>query len=100
MCNRNCIFYLHFPSILGVIVLTNIANRFRVHQIEGPEQFVMSYGGLRGAVAFALVELIDARIVPMKGMFVTATISMVYWTVFLQVRAVERQTSKLTNFIN
>ena len=44
----------------------------------------MSYGGLRGAVAFALVLLIDERVVPQKNMFVTTTIAVIYFTVFLQ----------------
>ena len=45
----------------------------------------MMYGGLRGAVAFALVLLIDDKLVPHTHMFVTTTIAMVYWTVFVQV---------------
>ena len=45
----------------------------------------MMYGGLRGAVAFALVLLIDVNVVPHAHMFVTTTIAVVYWTVFVQV---------------
>lgn len=48
------------------------------------DQFVMSYGGLRGAVAFALVLLVDERIVKQKDMYVTTTIAVIYFTVFLQ----------------
>lgn len=44
----------------------------------------MSYGGLRGAVAFALVLLINEDLVPQKNMFVTTTIAVIYFTVFLQ----------------
>ena len=44
----------------------------------------MSYGGLRGAVAFALVLLIDPKKVKHQPLFVTATISVVYFTVFFQ----------------
>jgi len=44
----------------------------------------MMYGGLRGAVAFALVLLIDPDVVPHAHMFVTTTIAVVYWTVFVQ----------------
>lgn len=43
----------------GVIILTALANRFRIHKLSNVDQFVMSYGGLRGAVAFALVLLIN-----------------------------------------
>ncbi|CAG0879666.1 unnamed protein product [Cyprideis torosa] len=69
---------------IGVLVLTGIANRFRLHRLAPVEQFVMSYGGLRGAVAFALVLLIDEKVVPEKEMFVTTTIAVVYFTVFVQ----------------
>lgn len=46
----------------------------------------MSYGGLRGAVAFALVLLIDPKHVSLQPMFVTTTIAVIYFTVFIQVR--------------
>lgn len=54
-----------------MIILTAIANRFRLHKLDKVEKFVMAYGGLRGAVAFALVLLIDEKVVPLKKMFVT-----------------------------
>ncbi|XP_012229515.1 sodium/hydrogen exchanger 3 isoform X2 [Linepithema humile] len=70
--------------VVGVIVLTALANQFRLHKLDKVEKFVMSYGGLRGAVAFALVLLIDPRYVPLKPMFVTTTIAVIYFTVFIQ----------------
>jgi sodium/hydrogen exchanger-like protein 3 len=69
----------------GVILLTAIANRFRLHKLNKVEKFVMSYGGLRGAVAFALVLLIDKERVKLQPMFVSTTISVIYFTVFFQV---------------
>merc|ERR1719288_138777 len=69
---------------LGVLILIGLANRYRLHKLGAVDQFVMMYGGLRGAVAFALVLLIDAHVVPHAHMFVTTTIAMVYWTVFVQ----------------
>ena len=39
--------------------MAEFANRFRLHKLDRVDEFVMSYGGLRGAVAFALVLLID-----------------------------------------
>jgi len=69
---------------IGVIILSGIANRYRLHKLGAVDQFVMMYGGLRGAVAFALVLLIDPQVVPHARMFVTTTIAMVYWTVFVQ----------------
>lgn len=44
----------------------------------------MSYGGLRGAVAFALVLLIDPKVVELQPMFMTTTIAVIYFTVFFQ----------------
>jgi len=68
----------------GVILLSALANRFRLHKLSRVDQFVMSYGGLRGAVAFALVLLVDENVVKQKNMFVTTTIAVIYFTVFLQ----------------
>ncbi|XP_060818789.1 sodium/hydrogen exchanger 3 isoform X1 [Bombus pascuorum] len=70
--------------IVGVILLTALANQFRLHKLNKVEKFVMSYGGLRGAVAFALVLLIDPLHVSLQPMFVTTTIAVIYFTVFIQ----------------
>ncbi|XP_016970778.1 sodium/hydrogen exchanger 3 isoform X17 [Drosophila rhopaloa] len=70
--------------VIGVIWLSALANRFRLHKLSRVDQFVMSYGGLRGAVAFALVLLVDENVVKQKNMFVTTTIAVIYFTVFLQ----------------
>ncbi|KAG5875324.1 hypothetical protein JTB14_003329 [Gonioctena quinquepunctata] len=78
------IMFCSFYRVVGVIIFTAIANRFRLHQLDTVEKFVMSYGGLRGAVAFALVLLIDPKIVKLQPMFMTTTIAVVYFTVFFQ----------------
>ncbi|XP_026481196.1 sodium/hydrogen exchanger 3-like isoform X2 [Ctenocephalides felis] len=78
------VFFCSFFRICGVVILTALANRFRLHKLNRVEKFVMSYGGLRGAVAFALVLLIDPRHVKLQPMFVTTTIAVIYFTVFLQ----------------
>ena len=49
------------------------------------EQFIMAYGGLRGAVGFSLVMMIDKTSVPSAGIFVTTTLAVVISTVFIQV---------------
>lgn len=70
--------------IIGVLILSAMANRFRIHKLSKVDQFVMSYGGLRGAVAFALVLLVSTDHIPLQPMFVTTTIAVIYFTVFLQ----------------
>ncbi|XP_031768623.1 sodium/hydrogen exchanger 3 isoform X4 [Galleria mellonella] len=70
--------------IIGVYIFSAVANKFRLHKLNRVEKFVMSYGGLRGAVAFALVLLIDPEVVKLQPMFVTTTIAVIYFTVFIQ----------------
>ena len=48
--------------VIGVLILTALANRYRLHKLSRVDQFVMMYGGLRGAVAFALVLLVDKKV--------------------------------------
>ena len=71
--------------VIGVLLLSAIANMYRINKLSWTEQLIMMYGGLRGGVAFALVLLIDEAFAPHAKMFVTTTLAMVYWTVFFQV---------------
>lgn len=56
----NFCFVVPYPffKISGVIVLTWIINRFRTVKLGRVDQFVMAYGGLRGAIAMSLALLI------------------------------------------
>ena len=65
--------------------LAFLTNRRRVIRLTGIDQFIMSYGGLRGGIAFCLSLLIDENVVQEKNMFVTTTIIVVFFTVFIQV---------------
>ena len=58
---RNLCIISHF-IFTGVLIFSFIANRHRLHKLKMVDQFVMMYGGLRGAVAFALVLLIDKKV--------------------------------------
>ena len=64
---------------------TWVLNRFRLVPLDKIDQVVMSYGGLRGAVAFALVVLLDGEQVKAKDYFVATTIVVVFFTVMFQV---------------
>ena len=63
------------------------------------EQFITAYGGLRGAVGFSLVEMIDSSIVPPKQMFVTTTLAVVMFTVFFQVRNIFGTKELITQYL-
>uniref|UniRef100_A0A8C7BT90 Sodium/hydrogen exchanger n=1 Tax=Neovison vison TaxID=452646 RepID=A0A8C7BT90_NEOVI len=69
---------------LGVVLQTWVLNRYRMVQLEIIDQVVMSYGGLRGAVAFALVVLLDEKKVKERDLFVSTTIIVVFFTVIFQ----------------
>ncbi|XP_075242866.1 sodium/hydrogen exchanger 3-like isoform X2 [Convolutriloba macropyga] len=70
----------------GVYLLTAIANKFRVEKLNKSQQFIMAYGGIRGGVAFCLAVLLDADHFgeEVKGVFVSTTILVVFFTVFIQ----------------
>nr|XP_046260168.1 sodium/hydrogen exchanger 2 [Scatophagus argus] len=68
---------------LGVLVLTQIINPFRTIPFNMKDQFGLAYGGLRGAISFALVFTLPENI-GRKQLFVTATIAIILFTVFIQ----------------
>ncbi|XP_061735278.1 sodium/hydrogen exchanger 2 [Nerophis ophidion] len=68
---------------LGVLVLTQIINPFRTIPFNLKDQFGLAYGGLRGAISFALAFTLPDNI-GRKQLFVTATIVIIIFTVFLQ----------------
>ncbi|XP_040526736.1 sodium/hydrogen exchanger 2 [Gallus gallus] len=67
---------------LGVLVLTFFVNRFHVNTVTSKDQFIIAYGGLRGAICFSLVFLLpDFR---RKKLFIAATTVVILFTVFAQ----------------
>ena len=46
----------------------------------------MAYGGLRGAVSFSLVEMLLPSVIKPRQMFVTTTLAVILFTVFVQVK--------------
>ncbi|KAL8617923.1 hypothetical protein ACOMHN_026500 [Nucella lapillus] len=73
-----------FLITYGMAYLINRFDTMRVRRIGYDEMFIIAFGGLRGAVAFSLAALLDEGAVPQKGMFVTTTLFVVMFTVFVQ----------------
>uniref|UniRef100_A0A3Q2QV94 Sodium/hydrogen exchanger n=1 Tax=Fundulus heteroclitus TaxID=8078 RepID=A0A3Q2QV94_FUNHE len=92
---------------VGILVLTQIVNPFRTIQFTVKDQFGLAYGGLRGAICFALAFTLEDNI-NRKNLFVTASIALILFTVFVQGISIRpiveyikiRRTNKDLNTIN
>lgn len=78
-----CLVY-RFLVVFGLTYLINTCDRYRVRKIGLDEQFIMGYGGLRGAVCFSLVMMLDEAVIPFKRMFVTTTLGVIIFTILIQ----------------
>ncbi|XP_070616244.1 sodium/hydrogen exchanger 2-like [Erythrolamprus reginae] len=67
---------------LGVLVLTFIINRSHINAVTRKDQFIIAYGGLRGAICFSLVVLLPDF--QRKKLFIAATTVVILFTVFVQ----------------
>ncbi|GFO11265.1 sodium/hydrogen exchanger [Plakobranchus ocellatus] len=70
--------------VTGVMMLSWLVNQRRLIRLSAIDQFIMSYGGLRGGIAFCLALLLKADHIPERQMFVTTTTVIVFFTVFVQ----------------
>lgn len=77
--------FLLYVESPGVFALTWILNQYRLVPIEIIDQIVMSYGGLRGAVAYGLAASLDQTKIKEKNLMISTTLIVVYFTVILQV---------------
>ncbi|XP_069060538.1 sodium/hydrogen exchanger 4 [Pleurodeles waltl] len=69
---------------ISVFLLFSIINYFRTFPFTLKDQFIIAYSGLRGASSFSLVFLLPTSLFPRKNMFITSTIVIIYFTVFIQ----------------
>ncbi|KAA8591793.1 hypothetical protein FQN60_017167 [Etheostoma spectabile] len=70
--------------VIGVVGLTCVINKFRIVKLTTKDQFIVAYGGMRGAIAFSLGFLLKKEQFPMREMFLTAIITVIFFTVFVQ----------------
>ncbi|XP_056141674.1 sodium/hydrogen exchanger 1 [Lampris incognitus] len=70
--------------VIGVVGLTYMINKFRIVKLTNKDQFIIAYGGLRGAIAFSLGYLLKKERFAKRDMFLTAIITVVFFTVFVQ----------------
>lgn len=68
---------------ISTFLFAFLVNLARKDQIEFKEQFIMAYGGLRGAVGFSLAVVLEKG-VWYRELFITTALCMVFFTVFLQ----------------
>ena len=80
--NENVLFLL---LLTGVAIFANLANLRRLLELTRIDMLIMSYGGLRGALAFALALVLDEDLIPRKKEFITAATVVILFTVFIQV---------------
>ncbi|KAE8625506.1 hypothetical protein XENTR_v10006290 [Xenopus tropicalis] len=78
------LFFCLFWRAAGVFILTQLINFFRTIPLTMKDQFIIAYGGLRGAICFALVFLLPDSVFPRKNLFITAVIVVIFFTVFIQ----------------
>ncbi|XP_062996535.1 sodium/hydrogen exchanger 1 [Elgaria multicarinata webbii] len=78
------LFFCSIARVLGVLGLTWFINKFRIVKLTPKDQFIIAYGGLRGAIAFSLGYLLEYEHFAMRDMFLTAIITVIFFTVFVQ----------------
>ena len=87
-------YFVSSIRFIGVFALTFLINKRRVNRISFKEQFIMAYGGLRGAVGFSLVTILPDEH-PLKDMFLLTTLVVIFFTVFIQGGTIKFLVSKL-----
>ncbi|XP_007957680.1 sodium/hydrogen exchanger 4 [Orycteropus afer afer] len=69
---------------ISVFTLFYVSNQFRTFPFSIKDQCIIFYSGVRGAGSFSLAFLLPLSLYPRKKMFVTATLVVIYFTVFIQ----------------
>ncbi|GKT32734.1 Na(+)/H(+) exchanger beta [Aduncisulcus paluster] len=81
------ILFITVSRFVVVPFLSLFVNKMRLQPISLKEQFILCYGGLRGAIAFALTLTLEAEVFggeDNKDMIIACALFVVMFTVFLQ----------------
>uniref|UniRef100_A0AC34GTA8 Sodium/hydrogen exchanger n=1 Tax=Panagrolaimus sp. ES5 TaxID=591445 RepID=A0AC34GTA8_9BILA len=76
-----CCIVGRFLVIFFLSFFLNIGEPYKLSYVD---QFVMAYGGLRGAVCFGLVMSLDPQHFPCKQYFASSAIVVIVFTIFIQ----------------
>ena len=81
------LFFCTVARPLVTVFLTWCINHWKMKRIPWKDQFIMSFSGLRGGIAFGLITLSsidEASDADSKEMFIITTIVIIYFTNFIQ----------------
>uniref|UniRef100_A0A1I8B4U3 Sodium/hydrogen exchanger n=1 Tax=Meloidogyne hapla TaxID=6305 RepID=A0A1I8B4U3_MELHA len=78
------LFAIFIFRFISVGVLTSLVNKKRLQKIGIVDQFIMGYGGIRGAVCYGLVMSLNQELICCKNMLASTTIIVIVFTVFVQ----------------
>ncbi|XP_032391645.1 sodium/hydrogen exchanger 3.2 isoform X2 [Etheostoma spectabile] len=78
------LFFTLVYRFIGTFIQTWWLNQYRLVPIAFIDQLIMSYGGLRGAVAYGLAAMLDDKRIKEKKLMLGTTLIVVYFTVILQ----------------
>ncbi|CAD5216709.1 unnamed protein product [Bursaphelenchus okinawaensis] len=80
---------------ITIYSMTYFLNKAREEAISLVDQFVIAYGGIRGAVCYGLVVALDKDVVGARDMFTTTTVSIILFTSLVQGGTVKCLVNKL-----
>ncbi len=72
--------FMSVYRVIGIFVISKVLNTYRQQVLTYRHMAVLAYSGLRGAVSYALAVSVEKN----SGLFVTTTLAVIFFTVFIQ----------------
>uniref|UniRef100_A0AC35UHI3 Na_H_Exchanger domain-containing protein n=1 Tax=Rhabditophanes sp. KR3021 TaxID=114890 RepID=A0AC35UHI3_9BILA len=69
---------------LVTFVLTGFVNKYRSDKLSTVDKLIISYSGIRGAIAYGMVKILDGSAHSSKSLFITTTVIIICFTTFVQ----------------